>query len=72
MTETLKTLGVFTGIAGAAIVALNLPWSGWGFVVFLVSSLSLLWAATRMREWKLALLFVAYTVVNVVGIVRWM
>ncbi len=72
MTEALKTIGVACGIAGALIVALNLSWSGWGFVVFLVSSLSLLWAAARMREWKLELLFVAYTIVNVIGIWRWL
>ena len=57
MTEALKTIGVSTGIAGALIVALNLPWSGWGFVVFLVSSVSLLAVsiATKDRLYSLSL-----------------
>ena len=36
----LKWLGTAFGIAGAAVLAFNLPFSGWGFVLFLVSSLA--------------------------------
>ncbi len=46
----LKWLGTATGIAGATLVALNLPISGWGFVLFLASSVSWTVAALRMRE----------------------
>ena len=37
---SLKWLGTATGIAGATVISLNLPLSGWGFVLFLVSSVS--------------------------------
>ncbi len=40
MLTWLKWFGTGMGIAGALVIALNLPFSGWGFVLFLVSSVS--------------------------------
>lgn len=60
------------GVAGAAIVALNLPWSGWGFAVFLVATGLLLAAAIGRRSWPHVALFAAYTAANVIGIYRWL
>ncbi len=54
--DFLKWLGTATGIAGATVIALNLPISGWSFVLFLVSSVSWTVAGLRMRENSLALL----------------
>ncbi len=68
----LKWKGTATGIAGATIIALNLPISGWGFVLFLVSSVSWTIAGLRMRENSLALLQAAFTVINLLGIYRWL
>ncbi len=36
MLSWLKWIGTGMGIAGALVIALNLPFSGWGFVLFLV------------------------------------
>lgn len=36
----LKWIGAATGIAGATMIAANPPISGWGIVLFLVSSVS--------------------------------
>jgi drug/metabolite transporter (DMT)-like permease len=69
---TLKWLGTAAGVAGALVIALNLPWSGWGFALFLVSSLSWGAAAVMMREPSLAILQVVFTVINVLGIWRWL
>ena len=68
----LKWLGAAAGIAGATIIALNLPISGWGFVLFLVSSTSWTVAGLRMREHSLALLHAAFTAINLLGIYRWL
>ncbi len=68
----LKWTGTATGIAGATLVALNVSISGWGFVLFLASSVSWTVAALRMRENSLALLQGAFTVINVLGIYRWL
>ncbi len=53
-------------------IALNLPISGWGFVLFLISSVSWTVAGLRMRETSLVVLQGAFTVINVLGIYRWL
>lgn len=67
-----KWIGAVAGVAGAALVALNLGVVGYGFVLFLISSL--LWTGVGLvqREPSLVVLQAAFTVINVVGIWRWM
>jgi len=48
-------------------IALNLPISGWGFVLFLISSVSWTVAGLRMRENSLALLHAVFTAINLLG-----
>lgn len=68
----LKWFGSGTGVTGALLVALNLPISGWGFVVFLVSSAAWLTAAVMQRDTALAVLCAVYMGVDVLGIYRWL
>lgn len=68
----IEWLGAVGALAGTLVVALNLPWSGWGFVVMLVFSGVLLGAAVAARRWPYAALFVGYEAVNVLGIYRWL
>ncbi len=68
----LKWLGTATGIAGGTVIALNLPFSGWGFVLFLISSVSWTIAGLRMRENSLVVLQGAFTAINLLGIYRWL
>jgi nicotinamide riboside transporter PnuC len=70
--EALKWLGTAAGIAGAAWIALNLPSSGWGFSLFLLSSVSWGTAALLMGETSLLLLQAVFTAINVLGIWRWL
>ncbi|OAN53865.1 hypothetical protein A6A04_13310 [Paramagnetospirillum marisnigri] len=72
MLPILKWLGTGAGIAGALLVALNIPASGWGFALFLVSSSSWVVAAIIMRDRPLLALNAAFTAINVLGIVRWL
>jgi drug/metabolite transporter (DMT)-like permease len=67
-----KWAGTAFGVAGATLIALNLPISGWGFILFLVSSASWTVAGVMMREHSLILLNAAFTVINVIGIYRWL
>jgi len=64
----LKWTGTVTGIVGATVIALNLPLSGWGFVLFLISSVSWTVAGLRMRENSLVVLQAAFTAINLLGI----
>lgn len=60
------------GVAGAAVIALNVGAVGIGFVLFLGSSV--LWTVVGWvhREPSLVVLQGAFTVINVLGIYRWM
>lgn len=67
-----KWLGTATGVAGAVIIAANLGIVAYGFVLFLVSSV--LWSAVSwvQREASLLVLQATFTVINVIGIYRWL
>lgn len=67
-----KWLGTITGIAAGLLVALNLPISGYAFVLGAASSLSWGLAAIGMREWSLCFLQGAGLVINAIGIWRWL
>jgi hypothetical protein len=66
-----KWLGTGAGVSGAMLIALNLGVVGYGFVLFLISSL--LWTAVgfAQREPSLVVLQSAFTAINVLGIYRW-
>ncbi len=72
MLTFLKWTGTLTGVAGALILALNLPFSGWGWVLFAISALTWTIAGIVMRELSLVLLQVGFLVVDVLGIYRWL
>lgn len=72
MTTWLKWTGTITGISGALWLALNLPSSGWGFLLFTVSSICWVIAGRLMREASLVSLHSVYLLVNLVGIYRWL
>jgi len=67
-----KWIGANAGVAGAVLVALNIGVTGYGFVLFLVSSLIWSAAGIAQREPSLVVLQGAFTAINVLGIYRWM
>ena len=68
----LKWIGTALAIVGALAIALNLPYSGWGFVAFLVSSVCWSIAGFMMKEPSLIVLQGTFVVINLVGIYRWL
>ncbi len=72
MWRATKWVGTFAGIAGAALIALNIGFVGYGFVLFLISSL--LWSAAAIvqRDASLFVLQGAFVLVDVVGVARWL
>jgi hypothetical protein len=68
----IKWVGTFTGIAGAVLIALNIGIVGYGFVLFLISSL--LWSAVAIvqRDASLFVLQGTFVLVDVVGVARWL
>ena len=68
----LKWIGTALAIVGALAIALNIPYSGWGFVAFLVSSVSWSIAGFMMKEPSLVVLQGTFVAINLVGIYRWL
>ena len=68
----LKWFGTALGVCGALVIALNIPISGWGFVAFLISSVSWTIAGVLMKEPSIVILQVTFTAVNLIGIYRWL
>lgn len=60
------------GILGSLIIALNIPISGWAFVIFMMSSMGWMAAAAIMKERSIFAESAVYTVINLIGIYRWM
>jgi len=69
--QAVKWIGTAAGVSGATLIALNVGMVGYGFSLFLISSL--LWGTIGFvqRELSLVVLQVAFTVINVIGIWRW-
>jgi hypothetical protein len=68
----IKWFGTVTGVVGAVILALNIPISGWGWVLFAVSAAAWTTAGLVMREYSLAILQGAFLLVDLLGIWRWL
>lgn len=67
-----KWIGTITGVTGALILALNIPISGWGWVLFGISSAIWTMAALKTRDHSLAVLQAVFFVVDVIGGWRWL
>ncbi|MGD9924060.1 MAG: hypothetical protein AB7V13_21855 [Pseudorhodoplanes sp.] len=67
-----KWIGTAAGVSGAIMIALNLGLVIYGFGLFLISSL--LWSAIGwlQREMSLLVLQGTFTIINIVGIYRWL
>jgi hypothetical protein len=66
-----KWIGTGTGVLAASLIALNLGVEAYGFGLFLISSVLWTWAGWMHREASLVLLEATFTVINVVGLYRW-
>lgn len=71
-TQRLRAAGTTFGIAGALLLALNVPASGWGYVLFLAGSAPLLALELRRRDAWLAAMWAIYTAINALGVCRWL
>ena len=70
--SALKWLGTVTGVLGALVLALNIPVSGWGWVLFTISSISWTVAGLVLRDMSLAVLQGAFVFVDLLGVWRWL
>ena len=69
--STAEWTGTVAGVSGAILIALNLGVVVHGFALFLVSSVLWCAAALVQREPSLAALQGTFTLINVLGMWRW-
>lgn len=64
--------GTGPGIIGALLMASNVSWSGLAYPIWLMSSLSFSAFGLRRGYYGLLLLQTVFTVVNLIGLWRWL
>lgn len=68
----LEWLAATTGIIGAMLLAVNVSVSRYGFLFFLCSSLTWAWLAYQTEQPALLTNQMAFVVINLVGVKRWL
>lgn len=64
-------MGSITGIIGAILVALNFEFSKFGYIFFIISSITWAIQACKNKDKALLSLNVVFTIINTIGIYRW-
>jgi hypothetical protein len=64
-------MGSALGITGALLLAMNTPWSAYGWVSFLLSNFAWILFAYRNRVWSMLVMQLVFTGTSVLGIYRW-
>ena len=64
-------LSVALLLIGATLLALNLPYSKWSFVILGVSRLCLSILMYRKKDYPMFVMNFFYLIVDIVGIIRW-
>lgn len=63
--------GCCSGLIGAGVLALNTTFSGWGFVLFLLSNFFWIAYGYMTKTKSLVLMQAGFTLTSVVGIWNW-
>jgi hypothetical protein len=70
--EILQWLGCATGVLGSALLAWKSQWSGWGFVVYLVSNACWVSFGVVTNAPGLVVMQLIFTGTSSIGIWRWL
>lgn len=72
MNKLLAWIGAIAGILGAILLSLNIGVSGWGYVFFVSSSVSLsIWAFNEKQNHQL-IMQLFFTIINFNGCIQWL
>ncbi len=70
--RAIRWTAALTGIAGGILLAIKIPWSGWGFALFALSSAAWITAGLVMRVKSLVTVNSVLLLTNLLGIYRWL
>ena len=68
----LEYIGSFLGISGAIMLALNTDYSGYGFILFLISAILLTIQAYKNNMRGLFTMQSIFIIINLIGIYQWL
>ena len=71
VSTVLEWIGALLGVIGALLLALNMRFSQWGWVAFLVSNIFLITYTVLTGQWGLLTMQLIFTGTSVLGIYRW-
>lgn len=71
MMDWAQWLGCLTGLAGATLLALNLPLSRWGFVAYFISNLAWIAYGLLAAVPALVLMQLGFLLTTLMGFYRW-
>lgn len=64
-------IGSALGIAGALLLAMNIQWSAYGWISFLLSNFAWILFAYRKQLWSMVVMQLVFTGTSVLGIYQW-
>lgn len=70
--RAIRWIAAITGILGGILLAIKVPWSGWGFVSFAISSVAWIASGAIMGVRSLVAVNSILLLTNLVGIYRWL
>lgn len=70
--RAIRWFAALSGIAAGLLLALNIPISGWGFVLFTFSSLAWIVSGLVMGVRSLIVVNIVLLLTNLLGIYRWL
>ncbi len=72
LVDVTEWIGVITGLLGAFIISSNIGYVGWGYLIFLISSLAMMYFAWKLDRWPLFAMNTIFLAINAWGIWRWL
>lgn len=73
--DCVEWLGTISGVTAAIIIASNLTFTGsvgFGFCIYLISSISFTYVGYRLKRWGLMAMNVVFICINIWGIYNWL
>jgi len=64
-------IGSALGLAGSLVLALNAPYSGYGFLAYLGSNCAWMYHGAKTRTWALVVMQIGFTATSLLGLHNW-
>lgn len=64
-------IGSVLALIGSALLAVNIPESGFGFGFYLLSNFAWIYHGVKTKTWSLVVMQMGFTVTGVLGLIRW-